>query len=585
MGYTNNSNYLDAPQGNQQQWIALISAHQPRTTDDIADIVGKYFFHGQECGLNADLALGQACIESAYFTSDRWYRQRNPCGLNITSDDAPGTDFGTIDNGILAHYQHLFCYTMAADPPIMKVWPALDPRHFFFDNIPFIHTLEQPDMNEGSHRWAASGWNYVPNIVAVCNAALGEPIPISPPPPAPPVVFPIAEPNILKNDTNVNVWNSGDWAGRASYPVRAIVLHVMVGSYAGSISWFHNAAAKASANYCISYSGEITETVDPDTQAPWANGISNSSNTALPPGLADLRDGVPNANFVTVSIETEGGSPEEDGYPRAEEYASVVNMMAYLCKKYDLQPSSDTICRHTYFDTVNRPNCPGDHWDFNKLINDVTTAMNIPSPVDVNDPMGVESADHQYRVFNFVPGQPVIGHSIKTYWEKDGVNEGIWKYGYPLTSEVTEKKPDGSGVVCNWCERSRLEWHPEHQGTENEVQEGLIGEEMLLFYNRWSVLANGAIYHEAAGPERTTLAIDGRIQGYYDQHGGLRHFGYPLTEVVKYPGEDMQGQWFERAFIEIHEDGLIVGRRLGAEFLDQRKDPKGNTDNTVPEVS
>jgi hypothetical protein len=406
----------------------------------------------------------------------------------------------------------------------------------------------------------------------------------------PPVIFPTPTPTILTNLTDVNVWNAGDWPGRAALPVRALCLHVMAGSYTGSINWFHNPAAQASANYCVSYEGEITMTVDPDAQAPWANGISNAANTALPPGLADLASGWPNANWVTVSIETEGHDPFEDGYPRyPAQYDAVVSLMAYLYNRYNLHPSTDTLCRHTFFDTLNRPNCPGPHWDFDKTIGDVIAAMNIPTPLpDPMSKLGVLSADGQYRSFNFLPGAPVLGHAMLGYWQKTGVVSGITRYGYPLLSETTETRDDGTQVVASWCERSRLEWHPEHQGTEFEIQEGLIGEEVLAWWNRDQQKKNHTDYAPIAGPERTTLPIDPQMQAYYDQNGGLAHWGYPLTPTIKAPDSDLMVQWFERGAIELHPESATwpcQGRRVGAEWLALRAKATAAGDSNLPIVS
>ncbi|MBS2024043.1 MAG: N-acetylmuramoyl-L-alanine amidase, partial [Deltaproteobacteria bacterium] len=51
-------------------------------------------------------------------------------------------------------------------------------------------------------------------------------------------------------------------AGRDGYTIDTIVIHDMEGSYSGSIAWFQDPAAQASAHYCIrSSDGEITQQV------------------------------------------------------------------------------------------------------------------------------------------------------------------------------------------------------------------------------------------------------------------------------------------------------------------------------------
>src|SRR5206468_2653143 len=80
----------------------------PHNGAEAERIVAAYFDCGAAIGINADLALGQACHECAWFILPRgrprrWVMQRNPCGLEVTSDDAPGATFAS-----------------APDPPVIR---------------------------------------------------------------------------------------------------------------------------------------------------------------------------------------------------------------------------------------------------------------------------------------------------------------------------------------------------------------------------------------------------------------------------------------------------------------------------------
>lgn len=595
MAYDHTTSFLTAPIGTAANWADFIRQYNPPEADALAE---AYFRLGAMIGINADFALAQGSIETAHWTSGHWINvdpatgtpEKNPAGLGITGDGVTGEYFGTIERAVKAHYAHLAAYIFRADndpyPALVAADPQWqDPRYHFNDGHDTVDTLEQPDTGLGAHRWAASGYSYVTNIVSLANQIAGEAVPAQPtPPPPPPTPFPVvSEPTILENLTHVNTWEAGEWPGRAALPVRALVLHIMAGSYNGSIGWFQNPSAKASANFCVSYDGEITMCVDPDVQAPWANGITNAASTALPPGLADLASGRTNANWVTVSIETEGYDPNDGTYPHVPEYASVVRLMAHLCTKYQLHPSTDTICRHTYFDTVNRPNCPGNHWQFDTLITDIQNAMNIPvTPVDPNDPYGVESPDKQYRYFGLTGKN--VGHGIKTFYEADGVRAGIVRYGYPLTEELTETREDGSEIRCQWFERVRIEWDT----AKNVATLGLIGQELATFLNRISVLGGSPLYLNTAGPERVNLPIDPRIKPYYDTNGGLAIFGYPLATALPMYNETITVQFFERAVLEIHPESAkwpVQGRRVGAEWLAWRESQRAKGEQTIPIVS
>ncbi|HET9495882.1 MAG TPA: glycosyltransferase family 39 protein [Chloroflexia bacterium] len=78
------------------------------------------------------------------------------------------------------------------------------------------------------------------------------------------------------------------------------------------------------------------------------------------------------------------------------------------------------------------------------------------------------------------------GHAVKEaflrYWQREG---GLAVFGYPISEELPEiNASDGKVYTVQYFERARLEWHPTHAGTVNEVQLGLIGKQALEMYSR-----------------------------------------------------------------------------------------------------
>jgi len=73
----------------------------------------------------------------------------------------------------------------------------------------------------------------------------------------------------------------------------------------------------------------------------------------------------------------------------------------------------------------------------------------------------------------------------------------------------------------------------------------------------------------------TGFCISGPIRGYWDKNGGLKIFGYPISdqhqETVE--GRTIQVQWFERDRLEIQTDGSITAGRLGVELLEKQGRP------------
>lgn len=163
--YSTESSFLSSPVGSAGGWADAIRAHNPAQADAIAV---AYYHFGAQIGLNADLALAQACHESAWFTSRHWAEQFDPCGLGVTSNETSGATFASLEAGIKAHYEHLACYTMAADPPVVQEWGMLDPRHDFHDGMPRVQDLVRPER-----KWAVPGDGYAAAIVAIANQGSG----------------------------------------------------------------------------------------------------------------------------------------------------------------------------------------------------------------------------------------------------------------------------------------------------------------------------------------------------------------------------------------------------------------------------
>jgi len=74
--------------------------------------------------------------------------------------------------------------------------------------------------------------------------------------------------------------------------------------------------------------------------------------------------------------------------------------------------------------------------------------------------------------------------------------------------------------------------------------------------------------------ERTGHSVGHGFLEYFDAHGGLEVFGYPLTEEQQETIGGWTGtvQWFERARLEYHPEldirlPKVQGGRVGAELL------------------
>ena len=142
------------------------------------------------------------------------------------------------------------------------------------------------------------------------------------------------------------------------------------------------------------------------------------------------------------------------------------------------------------------------------------------------------------------------GHSLdgvfQQYWESHG---GLAQFGYPLSEPFQEvSSTDGKVYTVQYFERNRFELHPENAGTPYEVELGLLGQEGLAgrTFPAQSASADGVWFKE------TGQGISGSFLAYWQSHGGLAQFGYPLSPVIEENG--YQVQYFERNRFELHPE-------------------------------
>jgi glucose/arabinose dehydrogenase len=149
-------------------------------------------------------------------------------------------------------------------------------------------------------------------------------------------------------------------------------------------------------------------------------------------------------------------------------------------------------------------------------------------------------------------------HGFLTYWRTYG---GLAQFGYPRTPEIREVNPaDGRIYIVQWFERNRFEWHPENAGSKYEVLLGLLGNQIVL--NRrheppFQPVADPGLPNQRYFPE-TGHTLRNSFRAYWEAHGGLELYGYPLTEefteISPTDGKPYVVQYFERNRFEWHPE-------------------------------
>ncbi|MFO7170499.1 MAG: L,D-transpeptidase [Chloroflexota bacterium] len=135
-----------------------------------------------------------------------------------------------------------------------------------------------------------------------------------------------------------------------------------------------------------------------------------------------------------------------------------------------------------------------------------------------------------------------------SFWRRNG---GLLVFGYPLSGEIVE-----DGRIVQYFERARFEYHPENLGTENQVMLSLLGTE--LYGDRSfpdGQPTDGRIYFPETGN-----TLGGKFLQFWQKRGGLKVFGYPISEpfeeVSQIDGQVRVVQYFERAKFEYFPEEL-----------------------------
>jgi hypothetical protein len=132
-------------------------------------------------------------------------------------------------------------------------------------------------------------------------------------------------------------------------------------------------------------------------------------------------------------------------------------------------------------------------------------------------------------------------------WEAHG---GLAINGLPISDEFVQTLEDGQPYLVQYFERVRMEWHPEN-GPADRV---LLGQFGRAFHPADPPLAPrpGARHFPETGHN-----LDGAFRAYWEAHGGLPQFGYPISEPFRERLEDgveYDVQYFERARFEWHPE-------------------------------
>ncbi len=163
------------------------------------------------------------------------------------------------------------------------------------------------------------------------------------------------------------VWvPSPNFGDRHPYHPVAIVCHIMDGTLTGTDQWFTKGSRSAgdpvSAHYGVGKSGEIHKYVI-TTKAAWHAGRVLNPTAKLYDYFSHA-----NPNLYTIGIEHEGRPGDE--MPE-EQYQATLWLQRALIQAWGIPVDRTHILGHYEFDSVNRKNCPGPSFPWQRLMSDL----------------------------------------------------------------------------------------------------------------------------------------------------------------------------------------------------------------------
>lgn len=138
----------------------------------------------------------------------------------------------------------------------------------------------------------------------------------------------------------------------------------------------------------------------------------------------------------------------------------------------------------------------------------------------------------------FPDTQQFVANPFKSFWHE---HEGPLLFGNPISPQFT----DDRGITVQYFERARFELAP-----DGGVNLGLLGLESMVRASEPVENPNNPAIRFF--PE-TNHTLAGQFRQFWEQHGGIAIFGYPITEEVEEGGTRVQ--YFERARLELHPTG------------------------------
>ena len=153
----------------------------------------------------------------------------------------------------------------------------------------------------------------------------------------------------------------------------------------------------------------------------------------------------------------------------------------------------------------------------------------------------VARSDDPDALYFHQTGHNVLG-GFRKFFETYG---GLDIFGYPRTEEMNE-----NGMIVQYFQRARFEYHPQFAGSPYEVQLTLLGSELRSDQPKAETVAPMPRTESQEYFPETGHSVHFAFLKYFRDNGGIFIFGYPISQEVIENGHIVQ--YFQRARFEYH---------------------------------
>lgn len=167
---------------------------------------------------------------------------------------------------------------------------------------------------------------------------------------------------------NIQKYTTPHHSSRGQHKPLFICWHIADGTYNGTISWETNPASKVSSHFVLGKNGEVTQMVELD-RAAWTQGDIKKPSLPYAKQHPEL-----NPNLYCVSIECEGFWKDTKGKLTDKALDSAVELTKHIVAEvkriYGIEIPIDRqhMIGHCEINTVTRPHCPGELFQYDELI-------------------------------------------------------------------------------------------------------------------------------------------------------------------------------------------------------------------------